>query len=99
MRFWRILLQMPGRKLWTICWPPNSMGALGAALAGHCPLCDTHGESAIGFTRFPFSYTYRDYVIEAFHQDLPYDRFIMEQLAADSLGLPNQIQPWRLWVS
>ena len=51
---------------------------------------DTHGGSAIGFTRFPFSYTYRDYVIEAFHQDLPYDRFIMEQLAADSLGLPDQ---------
>ena len=44
------------------------------------------------------AYTYRDYVIEAFHQDLPYDRFIMEQLAADSLGLPNQDQPWRLWV-
>ena len=30
---------MPERKLWTICWPPSSMGALGAALAGHCPLC------------------------------------------------------------
>ena len=32
---------------------------------------DTHGGSAIGFTRFPFSYTYCDYVIEAFHHDLP----------------------------
>ncbi|MDA7525472.1 sulfatase-like hydrolase/transferase, partial [Verrucomicrobia bacterium] len=26
---------------------------------------DTHGGSAIGFTKFPFSYTYRDYVIGA----------------------------------
>jgi hypothetical protein len=35
--------------------------------------------------RFPFSYTYRDYVIRALNQDLPYDRFILEQLAADQL--------------
>lgn len=48
---------------------------------------DTHGGSAIGFTRFPFSYTYRDYVIRVFNEDLPYDRFIQEQLAADQLGL------------
>lgn len=48
---------------------------------------DTHGASAIGFTKFPFSYTYRDYVIRAFNADLPYDRFVTEQLAADQLGL------------
>lgn len=35
--------------------------------------------------RYPFAYTYRDYVIRAFHQDLPYDRFIVEQLAADRI--------------
>ncbi len=48
---------------------------------------DTHGGSAIGFTKFPFSYTYRDYVIQALNADRPYDRFITEQLAADQLGL------------
>ena len=48
---------------------------------------DTHGLSAIGFQKFPFSYTYRDYVINAFNADLPYDRFVLEQLAADQLGL------------
>jgi len=48
---------------------------------------DTHGGSAIGFTKFPFSYTYRDYVIKAFNADVPYDRFVTEQLAADQLGL------------
>jgi hypothetical protein len=48
---------------------------------------DTHGGAAIGFTRFPFSYTYRDYVIDAFNRDVPYDRMIHEQLAADQLGL------------
>ncbi len=35
--------------------------------------------------RYPFAYTYRDYVIEAFNQDLPFDRFVEQQLAADLL--------------
>ncbi|NQV24484.1 MAG: DUF1553 domain-containing protein [Rhodopirellula sp.] len=48
---------------------------------------DTLGGSAIGFTKFPFSYTYRDYVIRSLNADVPYDRFVMEQLAADQLGL------------
>ncbi len=51
---------------------------------------DTHGAAAIGFTSFPFSYTYRDYVIQAFNEDRPYDQFIREQIAADQLDLePN----------
>ena len=50
---------------------------------------DTHGGAAIGFTSFPFSYTYRDYVINAFNKDLPIDRFLQEQIAADQLGLPD----------
>jgi len=50
---------------------------------------DTHGGAAIGFARFPFSYTYRDYVIRALNDDVPWDRFITEQVAADQLGLPE----------
>jgi hypothetical protein len=37
--------------------------------------------------RFPFSHTYRDYVIRAFNDDKPFDRFVVEQLAADRLPL------------
>ena len=37
--------------------------------------------------RYSFSYTYRDYVIRALNEDKPYNRFIMEQLAADQLEL------------
>ena len=33
--------------------------------------------------RYPSSWTYRDYVIRAINDDLPFDRFIIEQLAAD----------------
>jgi cytochrome c553 len=36
--------------------------------------------------RFHYAFTYRDYVIRAFNEDLPYDRFIIEQLAADQLA-------------
>ena len=50
---------------------------------------DTHGGSAIGFTRFPFSYTYRDYVIRSFNADVPYEQFVTEQIAADQLGLKD----------
>jgi hypothetical protein len=33
--------------------------------------------------RYPWSYTYRDWVISALNEDLPYDRFVLYQLAAD----------------
>ena len=32
---------------------------------------------------FPISWTYRDWVIDAFNDDMPYDRFVTRQLAAD----------------
>jgi hypothetical protein len=35
--------------------------------------------------RYPFAYTYRDYVIRAFNEDLPYHQFLLQQLAADKL--------------
>ena len=34
----------------------------------------------------PNAWPYRDWVIDAFNQDLPYDRFILEQIAGDALG-------------
>jgi hypothetical protein len=37
----------------------------------------------------PDAYKYRDYVIRAFNQDLPYNRFIEEQLAGDELEPDN----------
>jgi hypothetical protein len=37
----------------------------------------------------PESWRYRDYVINAFNADKPYDRFIIEQLAGDELDEPT----------
>src|ERR1043166_8155826 len=42
----------------------------------------------------PYAYTYRDYVIRAFNEDLPFDQFVQDQLAAD-LAEPK-VPRWRL---
>jgi hypothetical protein len=42
----------------------------------------------------PYAYTYRNYVIQAFNEDLPYNQFIEDQLSADLAG-PN-LPRWRL---
>jgi hypothetical protein len=42
---------------------------------------------------FAFAYTYRDYVIQSFNSDKPYDRFVIEQLAADRLQLGEDKRP------
>ena len=55
---------------------------------------DTKGYLAGNQARlFTHSYTYRDYVIDAFNNDLPYNRFLIEQLAADKLDLGGDNQP------
>lgn len=48
---------------------------------------DTNGDRLNGKRQplFPYAWTYRDYVINAFNADLPYDQFIVEQIAADRL--------------
>ncbi|HEV3025506.1 MAG TPA: DUF1549 and DUF1553 domain-containing protein, partial [Pirellulales bacterium] len=46
---------------------------------------DTKGYVFTEERKYPFSFTYRDYVIGAFKRDLPFDRFIVEQIAADQL--------------
>ncbi len=46
---------------------------------------DTHGFEVN--TERPNAWPYRDYVIEAFQQDKPYDQFIREQVLGDQLGV------------
>ncbi|HKS38888.1 MAG TPA: PSD1 and planctomycete cytochrome C domain-containing protein, partial [Verrucomicrobiae bacterium] len=48
---------------------------------------DTKGYVFEEERRYAYAYTYRDYVIRALNEDLPFDRFIIEQLAADQLEL------------
>ncbi len=46
---------------------------------------DTKGYVFTEETRYPYSYTYRDWVVAALNDDMPYDRFVLAQLAADKL--------------
>ncbi|MEM7391124.1 MAG: DUF1549 domain-containing protein, partial [Verrucomicrobiota bacterium] len=45
---------------------------------------DTHGFEVN--TERPHAWPYRDYVIRAFNRDIPYNRFIREQIAGDAYG-------------
>ncbi len=48
---------------------------MGYAFAGQSPL-------------YPFAWTYRDWVVKSLHDDVPYDRFVTLQLAADRIEPP-----------
>ncbi len=54
---------------------------------------DTKGYVFEEERRYPYSYTYRDWVIRAFNEDLPYDQFIIQQIAADLLPLGEDKRP------
>ena len=41
---------------------------------------------------FPFAWRYRDWVIDAFNSDLPYDQFVRQQVAGDLLPSENAAQ-------
>jgi len=47
---------------------------------------DSVNDSVNAGQRYPWSYTYRDWVIGALNEDLPYDRFVLYQLAADRVS-------------
>jgi hypothetical protein len=51
---------------------------------------DSVNDSVNTGQRYPWSYTYRDWVIGAPNEDLPYDRFVLYQLAAESSLPPSR---------
>ena len=48
---------------------------------------------------FPDAWRYRDYVIQAFNQDLPFDEFVKEQIAGDLLPTKGRIDRQRKIVA
>jgi mono/diheme cytochrome c family protein len=43
--------------------------------------------------RYAFAYTYRDWVIRAFNEDLPFDQFLIRQIAADHVAQAGDTRP------
>jgi hypothetical protein len=60
-----------------------------------------YGESTGKERNIPYRYAwrYRDYVIDAFNADKPYDRFIVEQLAGDLLQTHNSAERDQLLIA
>ena len=54
---------------------------------------DTRGYVFTAERKYPFSYTYRDYVINSFNDDLPFDTFLSHQIAADRMKLGEDKRP------
>ena len=54
---------------------------------------DTKGYVFEEERRYPYAYTYRDYVVRAFNEDLPFDQFLIQQIAADLLPLGDDKRP------
>lgn len=54
---------------------------------------DTKGYVFTDDPNFHHAYTYRDWVIRAFNEDLPYNQFILQQLAADQFNLGDDRRP------
>jgi hypothetical protein len=48
---------------------------------------------------FPHAWRYRDYVIDAVNEDMPYDRFITEQIAGDLLPAKDDAERARLMIA
>jgi hypothetical protein len=59
-------------------------------LAGYA---DSDGKREQDLPR-PFAWRYRDYVIRAFNDDKPYDRFLHEQIAGDELADYRGAEEW-----
>ena len=57
-----------------------------------------YGESSGGESNisFPHAWRYRDYVIDAVNSDIPYDRFLTEQIAGDLLPFDGNAERARL---
>ncbi|MCL4218365.1 MAG: DUF1553 domain-containing protein, partial [Candidatus Hydrogenedentes bacterium] len=54
---------------------------------------DTKGYVFQEDREYGFAYTFRDYVINAFNSDLPYDQFLKHQIAADLMDLGDDKKP------
>ncbi len=54
---------------------------------------DTKGYIYAPDPNLPHAYSYRDWVIRALNEDLPYDQFLMQQIAADQLPPSDDKRP------
>ena len=69
----------------TGCWPRRTTASAGAGTGSTSPATPTPPGDNADYP-VPEAWRYRDYVIDAFNADKPYDQFVREQLAGDLLA-------------
>ena len=68
------------------CWRrPGTESRWGRHWLDVARYSDTKGYVFTEERRYPYAYTYRDWVVRSFNEDLPYDQFLIRQIAADQL--------------
>lgn len=61
---------------------------------------ESNGDDGLGRNAsFPHAWRYRNYVVDAINNDVPYDRFITEQIAGDLLPYLSAEERNRLWIA
>ena len=76
---------MLSRRWWIVCSPRRAMASSwGRHWLDVMRYADSTGSDEDH--RYPHAWRYRDYVIQAFNDDMPYNQFVREQLAGDILA-------------
>ena len=76
---------MRSRRSWTACWRRRPTASAGAGTGSTWPTTPTP-PARRPTSPCPQAYRYRNYVIDAFNADKPYDQFVREQIAGDLLA-------------
>ena len=82
-------------RWWTGCWPRRVTASAGAVYWLDVARYSDDKLNSTEEEPYPNAFRYRDWVIQAFNRDMPYDLFVKAQIAGDLLKSddPLQYQP------